>query len=745
MSGPRPAGPGPAGSNPAGPNEPVAPAGLKADAGDGPADGPKRGDRLDRWVTIERDGAATLHTGKVEIGQGLHIALAQLVADELGLPFERVRVAPVDTASSPDEGVTAGSRSMEETGFGVHRLAAEVRAVLVAAAAGRLGVAADALDLRDGRVIAPDGSAMAVGDLLAADPGLLSAPFTGTAAVRPPGGRRVIGGAVGRPDLRAKVSGGAVYVQDLELRGMLHGRAVRPPGPNAALLGFDETRVLARSGIVCVVRDGRFLGVVAEREEQAVAALAAARRAATWDEGADIPAVSDPRYLVAAESVETVARERHDPAAVSRATTRLEGEFTRPFLAHASIAPSCAVARFEPDGGSLTVWAHTQGIYRLRFELAKVLGLAPEAVRVIHAQGPGVYGHNGADDAALDAALLARAVPGRPVRVQWMRDDEFAWEPLGTAMVVRISAAVDADGNVVDWRHDGWGHGSGSRPSSAPRPGIVSLLAGRHLAEPFTGAPSQSAGDLRNAKPPYAFPNERVAGHHVKAAPLRTSSLRGLGAHVNVFAIESMMDDLAALTGADPVEYRLRHLGDDRAAAVIRAAADLAGWVPGTRGKAAAGSADVPVGRGIGYARYKDGSAFAAVVVEVEADREVRVRRAWAAIDAGMAVNSDGIRNQAEGGIVQAVSFALHEAVQTEGPRVTTRGWDTYRVVRFSEAPEVEVAILDRPDEPPLGVGEAFTGPVAAAVGNAIRDALGIRVRDLPFTRDRLAEAAARV
>mgnify|MGYP003334407028 CR=1 FL=1 len=434
---------------------------------------------------------------------------------------------------------------------------------------------------------------------------------------------------------------------------------------------------------------------------------------------------------------------RSDPAATAAVVSRLDGEFTRPFLAHAAIAPSCAVAQFAPGGG-LTVWAHTQGVYRLRFEVAKVLGLDPGAVRVVHAQGPGVYGHNGADDVALDAALLARAVPGRPVRVQWMRDDEFGWEPFGTPMVVRISAGLDTAGTVVDWRHDAWGHGSGSRPSSAPRPGIVSLLAGHHLAAPFTPAPSQSSGDLRNAKPPYDFPRERVAGHHVPAAPLRTSSLRGLGAHVNVFAIESMMDDLAGLAGADPVEFRLRHLRDERAAAVIRAAADLAGWVPGTRGRATSGGgADdgAALGRGIAYARYKDRSAFAAVVVEVEVDREVRVRRAWAAIDAGMAVNPDGIRNQAEGGIVQAVSFALHEAVRTDGPRVATRGWENYRVIRFSEAPDVEVAILDRPDEPPLGVGEAFTGPVAGAIGNAIRDALGIRIRDLPISRERLIDA----
>ena len=697
--------------------------------GDGAADGPKPGDRLDRWIRIEADGSATLQTGKVEIGQGLHVALAQLVADELELPFARVRVAPVDTASSPDEGVTAGSRSMEETGLGVHRLAAEVRRALLGAAAAQLDVAPARLSLDDGVITAPDGRTLAAGPLAAGD--LLARPFTNAVDPKPPHLRRLVGASVTRPDLRPKLTGSAVYVQDLELPGMLHGRAVRPAGPGSQLRSFDEAAVRALPGVVAVIRDGRFLGVVAEREEQAIAALGQARRGATWDEGPAIPAIADSRYLLAAESDETVAHELRGEAVPDDAV-RISAEYTRPFLAHAAIAPSCAVAALED--GRYTVWAHSQGVFRLRFELAKVLGVDPEAVRVIHAQGPGVYGHNGSDDVALDAALMARAVPGRPVRVQWMRDDEFAWEPLGTPMVARLSAAVDPDGRILDWTHDAWGHGSGSRPSMAPRPGVVSLLAARHLAQPFSGAPSQRVGDLRNARPLYAFPNERVAGHHVKAAPLRTSSLRGLGAHLNVFAIESFMDEIAELVGADPIEHRLRYLADARARAVIEAAARLAGWVPGERG-------DGVRGRGLGFARYKDTSAYAAVIVEVEVDPEVRVRRAWGAIDAGMVVSRDGLVNQAEGGITQAVSFALHEAVRTEGARVATRGWDTYRTLRFSEAPEVEIALVDRPEEPPLGAGEAFTGPTAGAIGNAVFNAIGLRVRDLPLTRERLIAA----
>ena len=695
--------------------------------GEGVPDGPKPGDRLDRWIRIEPDGSATVQTGKVEIGQGLHLALAQLVADELELPMERVRVAPVDTAASPDEGVTAGSRSMEETGLALHRLAAEARQALIEAGAARLGLAVEAVELADGVVRAGDGRRIGYAELAAGDP--LGRPFSGRGQPKPPGLRRLVGISVPRPDLVAKVTGAPVFLQDIDLPGMLHGRVVRPPGPGASLLAVDEPAIRALPGVVTVVRDGSFLAVVAEREEQAIAALDRARGLATWAEGPPIPSIADPRYLAAAEAEETVARERADPDARARAVRHFSAEYTRPFLAHAAIGPSCAIAQL--DGDDWTVWAHSQGIFRLRFELAKVLGTEAQHIRVIHAQGAGCYGHNGSDDVALDAALVARAVPGRPVRIQWMRDDEFAWEPFGTAMLVRLSAGVDGEGRIVEWRHDGWGHGSGSRPSMAPRPGVVSLLAARHLPEPFSGAPPMRAGDLRNATPPYTFPDERIAGHHVRSAPLRTSSLRGLGAHANVFAIESFMDEIADATGADPIELRLRHLEDPRARAVIEAVAERAGWTGGEGG-------DGQRGRGLGFARYKDTSAYAAVIVEVDVGSDVRVVKAWAAIDAGMVVSPDGLRNQAEGGIVQAVSWALHESVRVEGSRVATRGWDTYPVLAFHDAPEVEVALLDRPEEPPLGAGEAFAGPTAGAIGNAIYRAIGLRVRDLPFTRKRL-------
>jgi CO/xanthine dehydrogenase Mo-binding subunit len=701
-------------------------------AGEGAPDGPRPGDRLDRWITIEPDGSATVHTGKVEVGQGLHVALAQLVADELDLPFERVRVAPVDTASSPDEGVTAGSRSMEETGRAIHRVAAEVRAALLDAAASRLGALAGDLSIGDGEVAAPDGRRVAYAALAGSE--ALARPFAGTGQPKPPGRRRLLGDQMPRADLAAKVTGRPYFVQDLELPGMLHGRVVRPPGPGATLAAFDTDAVTSLPGVVAVVRDGRFLGVVAEREEQAIVAAARARRAAAWDDGPPIPSIADPRYLLTAPSEETLLRERRDEGALSQGVRTFRAEYTRPYLAHAAIGPSCAIARFDADGW--TTWSHTQGPFRLRNELSRVLGVDPADVRVIHANGPGCYGHNGADDVALDAALLARAVRGRPVRVQWMRDDEFAWEPFGTPMVVQIAAAVDGEGRIVDWRHDVWGHGSGSRPTMAARPGVASLLAARHLADPFAGAQPMRAGDLRNAAPIYSVPNERIAGHYVPEAPLRISSLRSLGSHANVFAIESMLDEIAEAVGADPIELRLRHLDDERGRAVIEAVAELAGWKPRERG-------DGERGRGLGFARCKDSSAYAAVIAEVELGRELRVTRAWAGVDAGMVVSRDGLRNQVEGGIVQAVSWTLHEAVQTDGSRVATRDWASYRTLRFSEAPEVDVILVDRPDDPPMGVGEALAGPTTAAIANAVANAVGLRVRDLPFTRRRLEGAIA--
>jgi CO/xanthine dehydrogenase Mo-binding subunit len=694
----------------------------------------RAGDRIDKWLRIEDNGAITVLTGKVELGQGIHAALAGLVAEELDVPFERVAVAPVDTAHSPDEGFTAGSRSIQDSGMALRQAAAEARRALLDAAASRLGVEADQLVIVEGVIVAPDGRRTTYAELAIERP--FAQAVRGDVTPKPAGERRLVGHDMPRRDLRRKITGRPAFLQDVELPGMLHGRILRPPSYGSSLVSFDDAIIGSLPGVRTIVRDGSFVGIIAEREDQALRALTKASAVARWDETDARPLELGPTALpdLATDEVEVeVVGERAPDAAVRT----ISAEYSRLPIAHGSVGPSCAVAHLE--SGRYTVRTHSQGIFALRHELARVLEADAQDVRVIHVEGAGCYGHNGADDAALDAALLARAVPGRPVRVQWMRDDEFAWEPFGPAMLIRLEASLDDDGGIVGWRHDGWSPGHSARPSADRRGRTSGLLAARHLAMPWDQSRprrprSPIDGGQRNAIPAYHFPYRRVVDHFVPDTSLRVSALRSLGAHANVFAIESFMDEIASATALDPIELRLSYLEDERARTVLRASAELAGWQPGA-------TSHDDVGRGVGYARYKNAAAYAAVIAEVEVGTEVRVSRVWAAIDAGMVVSRDGLLNQAEGGIVQAVSWTLHEAVRAEGPAIGSRGWDSYRTLRFSEVPEVRVTVIDRPDLPPLGAGEAMAGPTAAAIANAIHDAIGLRARDLPLTREHLVKA----
>lgn len=690
---------------------------------------------LDRWLRFNPDGTVTVFPGKVEIGQGILTVLVQIVAEELDIELKRVRLVPADTSRSPNEGMTSGSRSIQESGIALRYAAAEVRDLLLQRAAAKLGSSLEQLTVKDGTITARGGGSITYWEVASAD--MLAREATAEVAPKTPEQHAVVGAAVPRLDIPAKVTGVPSYVQDMELPGMLHGRVARPPGPGARLAALDVAEVRAMPGVAAVVLDGSFIGVVAGREEQAIRAQRRIARSAQWEERPTLPENSDPRYLLGCPSHDEVISEKKDEAAAGRAVTRLEAEYSRPHIAHASIGPSCAIAQFQD--GKFTVWTHSQGIFPLRGDLARVLGVAPEAIVVIHSEGAGCYGHNGADDAALDAALLARAVPGRPVRVQWMREDEFAWEPYGSAMVVKMSAALDAKGNIANWMHDVWSHGHSSRPGV--RAG-VNLLANWHLAKPAPAAPAggnpplPAGGSHRNAIPLYEFPNQRVTNHLVKEAPLRVSALRSLGAHVNVFAVESFMDELAVAAGADPVEFRLRHLKDPRARAVIETVAAKAGWQPREQG-------DGTRGRGLGFARYKNMGCYVAVIAEVEIGNEVQVKRAWAAIDAGQTINPDGLKNQTEGGIIQTASWTLKERINFDRERVTTLTWNDYPILTFPEAPLVDVTLIDRPDMPPLGAGEGAPGPTGAAIANAIYNALGVRLRDMPFTRDRLIAAMA--
>ena len=691
--------------------------------------------RLDNWLRIGADGTVTVYTGKVEIGQGIVSAMAQMAADELDVSFDRIRMAPVDTTVSPDEGSTSGSRSVEEGGTALRHACAEARDLFLQAACRKLRVSLERVVVDDGTIRVRDGAGSITYWDLAGEIDL-SCEATGEVQPKTASELKLVGRALPRLDITRKLTG-AAYVQDIELPGMLHGRVVRPPSYRAELIDVDLDRVKAMTGVRTVVRRGSFLAVIAEREEHAIKAMRALAAAARWSEKADLPDVDAmAAFLLAQPADDEPLSERH--SATAPAVQSLSATYTRPYLAHASLAPSCAVAKWS--GETLEVWTHSQACFPLRDELAKILGILPTQVVVRHAEGAGCYGHNGADDVAFDAVLLAREVAGAPVRVQWMREDEFAWEPFGPAMVVTVQASLDANGRVVDWQEDVVGNRHISRPGRHPSPG---LLAAWHLGEgheppPAIDMPLAAGGaSQRNAIPLYDFPNQRVTNHAVKPMPVRASTLRALGAYANVFAIESFMDELAAAAGVDPVEFRLRHLSDVRARAVVEAAADRAGW----RSRERSREGDVSRGMGIGFARYKNAGDYVAVVAEVEVAEAVRVRHAVAAVDCGRVVNPDGIRNQAEGGVIQAISWSLKEQVRFDRTRITTRNWDDYPILTFSEAPTVDTVLIDRPGEPSLGVGEGMAGPTAAAIANAVYDALGVRVRDLPITRERIVAA----
>ncbi len=689
---------------------------------------------LDAWLLIEPDGTVTIFTGKVELGQGVLTALAQIAAEELDVPLASIRVVSGNTELTPDEGYTAGSQSIEYSGAAIRFACAEARAILIENASAKLGVPASLLKVADGAVTLSEGKKLTFGEIAKA--GLLHRSATAKTQPKPAAMHTIVGKPMPRLDIPAKVTGGSAYVQDMRLPGMVFGRIVRPPGPRDRLEEVDLVLVKGMPGVLAVVRDGNFLGVVASREEQAVEAREALRRSAKWHVAADLPESGKIHaWLKEQPSEDSVVSEKK-PASAPQIIKRFDATYTKRYVAHASIGPSCAVA--EMKDGKLRIWSHTQGVYPLRRDVATVMKMDPEAVVVSHVEGSGCYGHNGADDAALDAALLARAVPGRPVKVQWMRDDEFAWEPLGSAMVMKLSAGLAADGGVADWQYELWSNVHNYRPGL---PGGVNLLAAWHLDKPMSPAPvraiPQPAGGAdRNALPLYDFPSQKVVRHLVREMPLRASALRALGAYANVFATESFLDELAEATGSDPIEFRLRHLKDPRARAVIETAAKKASWKPGIR-------SDGIHGRGFGFAKYKNLSCYVACIADVAVDRktgQISVSRVVAAADAGQIINPKGLEMQIEGGIIQSVSWTLKESVGFDHAKITSRDWVSYPILTFPEVPQVEVHLIDRPEEKPLGSGEAAQGPAAAAIVNAVSSALGLRIHDLPLSPDRIKQ-----
>jgi nicotinate dehydrogenase subunit B len=687
---------------------------------------------LDSWIRVNADGRITVLTGKAELGQGLKTALIQIAADELGVAASAIELITADTARTPDEGLTAGSRSLQDSGTAILNAAANVRSLLAETAAWRWSIEPDQVEMRDGMAHAPDGQTLSYGELAAAS----SLHVAAKPDVPRRKERTLIGHDLPRVDIPAKVSGGPAYLQDLRTPGMLHARVVRGPSDGTRLKDAEIFAVADMEGVVEVVREGAFLAVVASSEWRAIKAMRRLQEAG-WQRAGSPLAATDIRQAIrnlpVAEQMPIF--DYPGPPAPSDGKA-VKATYTRPCLMHGSIGPSCAVALWEDDG--LTVWTHSQGVYPLRKALSELLRLPLEKVRCIHVEGSGCYGHNGADDVAADAALVARAVPNQPVRLQWMREQEHGWEPMGSAMTVELQATLDKEGRIAGWQHDVWSGGHNGRPT-----GAGGLLAGIEVDPPFPRQrlrplPMPEGGGARNGNPIYALPNARGTFHFVEPAPVRVSALRGLGAQMNVFAIESFMDELARTAGADPVAFRLAHLQDDRARQVIEMAADRFGW--SKRGTGGNGR-----GAGFAFARYKNLAAYCAVALEVVIERDsgrIEIPRVTAVVDSGEAVNPDGIRNQIEGGIVQSLSWTIHEEVTFDSAHRLSFDWSAYPIARFTDLPgRIDVHVIDRPRQPFLGTGEASQGPASAALANAVADALGQRLRDMPLSPERIKAA----
>jgi nicotinate dehydrogenase subunit B len=674
---------------------------------------------VDSFLAIHPDGSVTIYTSKVDVGTGLATAFRQTAAEELGIPVERFTVIAGDTALTPDHGGTGGSSGIPRGAADIRKVAATARQALLDLGAKQLNSPVSELSISGGEVIhAADGRKVTIAGLIGGKQ--LGVKVNPNAPLKNPASYTVVGKSLLRSEVPGKCTGRHPYLQDFVLPGMLHGRVVRPPAVGAKLLSVDEASV---RGIpdVRVVRIESFLGVVAKDEWAAV--RAAKEIKATWSEWQGLPesAGLDRHIRQAPVERDQTVTTRGD----ATATKQMSATYYWPFQSHASLGPSCAVA------SGTTVWSATQNPYGLRANLAKVFGIALDQMRVIYMDGSGSYGTNGSDDAAADALLLSRAV-GAPVRVQWMRHDEHGWDPKGPAQLHELRGSVETGGDITAWETQMWlpDGPQGNRALVGPDAAGMQQTHG------------QGAGLMTlNLDPPYAVPNLRVVSHHLKDTPLRLSNLRAPGKIANIFAVESFADELAVAAAMDPVAFRLRTLTDPRAIEVLKRAASMMDWT--------ARSAPSPhngQGRGIAYMRYKQAENYVAIGMDVVVDKatgKITVRRVKCAHDCGLIVNPDGLRNQVEGNIVQTLSRTLHEEVTFDRSRVTSVDWVSYPILRFSEAPAVEVALIDRPDQPSYGAGEAASAPVGAALANAIFDATGVRLRRVPFTAARVKAALA--
>ena len=692
---------------------------------------------IDSWLSIDPKGMVIIYAGKVEFGQGITTALKQIAADELDVDISRIFMVPTTTGLSPNEGVTSGSQSVEYGGLALRYVCAQAKGTLLEKAAKQLDVSQSTLTVKDGVISAANGKSLEYWKLV--EPELLKQKANLKYKPKSPNEHTYIGQSFPRVDIPAKVSGGVAYVQDMRMPGMLHARVIRPPAPRAVLKSINESLITGLPGVVGLVRNGSFLAVVAKREEQAIRAMEEAKKVAQWELANDLPA--DLRsWLNTMKSAKSIDTEHGVKSATTGAAVKtIEREYTKPFIAHGSIGPSCAVAVM--NSGVMKVYTHSQGMYPLRTDIVKALGMPADKVVCMHVEGSGMYGQSGADDVALDAALVAVKFPEQAIRMQWMREDEFKWEPYGGAMSMKVKASMDNTGKIIDWQYDLWSNTHSTRPGEKTGNNLVSswYMEQPQSPSPVTNIPLPAGGSHRNALPLYSFPNQKVKNHLIEDMPVRVSALRTLGAYANVFAIESMMDELALAAKIDPVEFRLNHLENQRAKDVILKAASMAKWSKNAVTSSKKGNK--LFGRGIGFAQYKNLQAYCAVIADVEVDTKtgkVRVLHLYSAADAGLIINPNGFKNQIEGGLVQTTSWTLLEGVPFDKNNILANSWAEYPILRFEDVPTVHVELINRPNEKSVGVGEGAQGPGGAAIANAVANALGKRIYDLPLTPNKI-------
>jgi len=679
---------------------------------------------LHQWLSFETQKIITLHSGKVELGQGVEIALQQIACDALGVDPDQIQFEGGHTLHGPDEGHTAGSQSIDQGGHAVRMACLFARQIFYQSAADELGVAPEDIALQRG-IFSSKGSDKFCTYWSLLHRVDLRQPISSSTQITP---RRWVGQSVQRPDFLQKLSG-AGFIHDVSLPGMLHARMIRGPIGESVIDFVDLPAIGRLAGVQHVVHSKDFLAVVGPREDELVNATGKARAFVRFSLKNPLPIESDTEALLMSLAGES--KIVHQTGERQNVSLSHEARYSRPYIAHGSIGPSCALAQWF--NGQMKVWSHTQGVFPLRSDLAKAFHLTLDAVQVFHVHGSGCYGHNGADDVAFDAAFIAFKL-GVPIRMLWTREDEMTASPLGAPSLVNIRAGVDSAGRISEWHFSVWSHSHLTRPGGAG----VNLL-GAWQVEGGSDKPTPSdlplpaGGGHRNAVALYDFAHQQVDYAFIPDSTLRTSALRSLGAYVNLFAIESFMDEMAEKISMDALDFRLQHLSDPRAVAVLEKLGAVSGW--GLQGEP-----DGLHGLGLGFGRYKNLAGYCAVAALIRVEEKITVEKIWAVVDVGLVVNPDGLINQIEGGIVQSLSWTIKEQVTWDSGGITSRTWAEYPIISFSEIPEIEVHVIDRPDCPSLGSGEVAAGPVPAAIGNALYRAIGVRARHLPLTPERLTQ-----